>query len=172
MQKISKIVVSFALSVMLMLNYGCATINADGSPLTTEQKIFRCVGSAAAAIAICLALKGKKEECLLAGGATCAIWLAYNNHKDKERIAAARQRALDSGVVQEEEWRGDDGKMRKVRVTPGAEFQLQNARASGILCRPTTVEASVAGMDGIASSQETICRSPDGRWMPQSQLEA
>lgn len=147
---------------------GCATTNADGSALTAEQKMVRCAGQATAVFGICHLAKVEPELCVMAALGTCAVWWAFSNEQDKRRMAAARQRALDSGVSTVDEWRGNDGKLRKVSISVGDELPLPDARETGVVCRSVNIMATLGSSSAV--NHEEHCRTPDGRWMPRAQM--
>jgi|GEM_PF-4723753 len=168
MHQLVKLFIACIVSLSLFFSVGCATTNAGGSAFTSEQVMLRCVGSGALAYGVCLALKGDEKRCLAAAVGGCAVWLAYNNARDKERLAALRQRTLEQGVAQQDEWNGDDGNLRKASFTPGADFPLASARESGVVCRPLKEDLSASA--GTVSNNSVYCRNRDGTWVPQSSV--
>lgn len=156
------------LSVLILHASGCATTRSDGSPLTAEQKAVRCLAQSAVVFGLCRLAKGDPRICVAAALGTCAVWLAFANAEDKRRMAEARQRALDSGTSAVDEWRGNDGQLRKVSVSVGDELPLPDARETGVVCRNVNVTATLGSSS--ATNQEEHCRTPDGRWMPRAQM--
>lgn len=146
---------------------GCAT---TGGPLTTQQKIRNCAGMVVGG-ALLGNLIGKDSEATAAGaalgGAACGVWLAFESAKDQQRLEDARNLALQTGQTQEDQWQGDDGQQRTVKVELGAESGLL---ASGVVCRP--VMTTVGARGGSASHSEEWCRLPDGTYQPRSALTA
>ncbi len=143
---------------------GCAT---NGQPLSTEQKIGRCVGGILLTTALCRLAGDQKlaKQCAVASIAACAVWLVYNNAQDKKRIANARQRALETGQAQQDEWRNDgDGRMRKVSVSLRPDQMLNNGQP----CRTVDIEAASEGTEGLGKHTETYCRTSEGNWAPQA----
>lgn len=146
---------------------GCAT---TGGPLTTQQKIRNCAGMVVGG-ALLGNLIGKDSEATAAGaalgGAACGVWLAFESAKDQQRLEDARNLALQTGQTQEDQWQGDDGQQRTVKVELGAESGLL---ASGVVCRP--VMTTVGARGGSASHSEEWCRLPDGTYQPRSAVTA
>lgn len=146
---------------------GCAT---TGGPLTTQQKIRNCAGMLVGG-ALLGNLIGKDSEATAAGaalgGAACGVWLAFESARDQQRLEDARNMALQTGQTQEDQWQGDDGQQRAVKVELGAESELL---ASGVVCRP--VMTTVGARGGSASHSEEWCRLPDGSYQPRSAVMA
>ena len=152
--------------VFALLVASCAT----NQPLTTEQKILGCVGvvGLGAAIGAALAGDGSKNKGAArgagVGAAACAVWLAFENEKDKKRIAETRIKALDSGVRQSASYVGDDGKARSVSVTPGETQSVATTSGEVVVCRSMRTELSLENQnDGL---EEEWCRMSDGSYQP------
>lgn len=147
---------------------GCAT--TGNRPLTANQKIASCVGMVVGG-ALLGNLIGKDSNATIkgaaVGGATCAVWLAFNNAADKRRMEEARQRALISGEMQEDHWQNDSGESRMVKVELGSEAATQ---MPGVICRPVRTVVGAGGQ--TASMDEEWCRLPDGSYHPRSEVMA
>lgn len=143
---------------------GCAT---NGQPLTTEQKIGRCVGGVIGLTIACRLIGDQKlaKQCAVAALATCAVWLVYNNAQDKKRIADAQQRALETGQAQQDQWVNDgDGNARAVTVS----LRPDQIGTGGQLCRTMDIEATAVGTEGVGKNTVTSCRTPEGDWVVQT----
>lgn len=162
---------------------GCATMGSN-APLTTEQKIAGCVATIAVG-ALAGAIIGNNTGSgdagrgaawgAAAGGAACAVWLAFENEKDKRRMAEAQLAALQNNQSYTDTWTGDDGRARTVTVVPSSETAYVPASAAGSaaaapadaaaapkICRPMTTTATV---DGQSQTMEEIwCRDASGNY--------
>lgn len=158
---------------------GCATMNSS-TPLTTEQKIAGCVATIAAG-ALIGAVVGNNTGSgnagrgaawgAAAGGAACAVWLAFENEKDKRRLAEAQLAALQQNQTYTDSWVGDDKRARTVTVVPSSETAyVPAAAASGEaasaptpkICRPTATTVTVEGQS--QTMEEIWCRTDSGDW--------
>ena len=164
--KILAIVVAMAVAVT-----GCATVGPGGGPLTSDQKIANCAGMILGGAVIAKLLGKAPGTGAAVGAAGCAVWLAFNNKRDKERIDAARLSALEAGTTRQDNWRGDDGKMRTVKVSAGTKTPMLTAKETGVYCRQTNTEVKAEGV-GADSMQGVWCRKSDGAWVPQNQILA
>lgn len=168
-----KLISAVALSLMVIAT-GCATTGgARDRPLTTGQKIGGCVAQMAILEVIGQAAGAKKGTGAAVGAATCAAWLFFENKKDKQRIAEAEQKALETGQPQTVQWRGDDNKMRNVQVSFNDPVSSTN-QSSGNYCRTMNTQVSVEGQTGSNSAIMCRVQGADGsaRWVPQGQVAA
>ncbi|GAA4802768.1 hypothetical protein [Lysobacter hankyongensis] len=168
------ITLSFALmAVAATALTACATMPNDRRPLTSEQKIIRCVAMVAGGAALAKALGGDARDGALVGAASCGVWLLFNNKRDKKYIADASLNAMKTGQPQRAEWRGDDGRGRAVNVTfdgtmqPSASYK--SAKDTGIYCRTLNVQVQADG-SRADTSQDVWCRTADGNFVPRNQL--
>lgn len=153
---------------------GCVTTGARSDrPLSTQQKIGRCVALVAGG-AILGNLVGKDSEATAVGaavgGAACGVWLAFNNAADKQRLAQAQQRALQTGLAQQESWSDDTGKAKSLNVRVGDEVNLQSGSGTALVCR--SVNTTLAAGGSSAENSEQWCRTSDGSYRPRSELMA
>jgi len=167
-------------------------------PLTVEQKIGSCVDMIGAGAALGGSLgnnapyrgtsmydggavlggnlgndtgSGGAGDSLLAGevaGGGCAVWLAFQNAADRERMLAAQRSAVATGMPQRESWVGTDGRDRMVTIA-AMEPQTVNYDAADDqevtrTCRWVNTTASVAGTDDTLS--EVWCRGENNEWAP------
>ena len=166
-----KIALTAADAAALALTSGCATTGGTrNKPLTTGQKIAGCVAQIALLEVIGRAAGANDGVGAAVGAATCAARLYYENEKDKQRIAEAEARALETGQPQTVEWRGDDNQVRNVRVSFSDSPQSPQATASGNYCRTMNTDVSVAGRSGSNSTVMCRVQAPDGtvRWVADS----
>lgn len=152
---------------------GCAT-TGSGEPRTVEQKIAACVGIVLAGAALGAiignntgsgdAQRGAGRGALVGVG-VCAIWWAFNNQRDRERIAQMQMAAASTGQPQSQRWIDPEGRERQVFVAPSTATEMlvpNNGAPERRLCRQLNTTASVAGASDAMS--ETTCRNPDGSW--------
>lgn len=165
---------------------GCAT-TGSGAPLTTEQKIAGCVATIAVG-ALAGAIIGNNTGSgdagrgaawgAAAGGAACAVWLAFENEKDKRRMAEAQLAALQANESYTDTWTGEDGRARTVTVVPSSETAYVPASAANSaaaapsdaaapaaatkICRPMTTTATVDGQS--QTIEEIWCRDASGNY--------
>jgi|JI81BgreenRNA_FD_contig_31_6171511_length_1568_multi_4_in_0_out_0_2 hypothetical protein len=166
-----KIVLTTAVAAALALTTGCATTGGSRSkPLTTGQKIAGCVAQIALLEVIGRAAGANDGVGAAVGAATCAAWLYFENEKDKQRIAEAEARALETGQPQTVEWRGDDNQVRNVRVSFSDAPPSPQATTTGNYCRTMNTDVSVAGRAGSNSTVMCRVQAPDGtvRWVADS----
>jgi len=176
--KIKKIVISATLAVALPL-VGCAT---TGQPLSVERKVAGCLATTAiaAGLGALIAGKGDRTEGALIGGAigagACAVWLAFENEKDKERLRQVRLQAAQEGKEVNQTWTGDDGRVRTVRSIPSAEQEYVLASASAAptaqperkICKSIANTATVSGQS--QSVTEVWCRDSLGNWAASTEV--
>jgi hypothetical protein len=155
---------------------GCAT---NGRPLSTTQRI---VGCAAAMIGggILGALIGSQVDGrrgggsgtgaalgVALGGAACAVWLAFENEKDKRRLAEAQLSAARTGRAVSDSWTGDDGRLRSVSVVPSTQMQAMAPRRAALgesrLCRAVATTPTVDARSA-APMTSYFCRDANGNW--------
>lgn len=152
---------------------GCATGSSD-QPRTVQQKIAACVGMALVGGLIGAAIanntgNGNADRGVapgvVAGLGVCAVWLAFENRRDRERIAQMHNAAAMTGQPQSQSWIGPDGRQRQVNVTPSTTTEMivpQNGVQERRICRQLNTTASVdKSSDNMA---EWTCRGPDGNW--------
>jgi hypothetical protein len=183
--KLGMTLTSAAMAVTMTLG-GCATTGSN-VPLTTEQKIAGCIATVAAG-ALLGAVIGNNTGSgdsgsgaawgAAAGGAACAVWLAFENEKDKRRLAEAQLAAINSNTTYTDTWTGDDGRPRTVTVVPSSETAYvpapssSSAEAAQTTVRPTpcrlvTTTAAVEGQ--VQQIEEVWCRTPDNRYEKSTQ---
>jgi len=146
----------------------CAT-TGSGEPLTVEQKIARCAGMVlVGALVGTLAGGDDRRNAAIGaglGGAACAVWLAFENQRDRERIAQMQLAAASTGQTQAQRWIGEGQDTRQRDVTVAASTQtemvLPGAQERRI-CRTLNTTASVDGRSD--SMSEVWCRGSDGNW--------
>lgn len=152
---------------------GCSTSGQRREPLTFEQKISRCALMVLGGAVLAKSLGHDARSGALLGTASCGVWLMFNNKRDKERIAEASIMAMKTGQPQRAEWRGDDGRMRAVKVSfvdsQENTAPVQSARDTGVFCRTMNVQVEAIGV-GSDASQTVWCRTPDGSYLPKGQL--
>lgn len=160
------------LAVIACASSGCAVDTANRKPLTTDQMIKRCVAGTLVAGLLCAAAKGGRAGAICAGvvAGACGIWMAYNNKKDKERIAAAKLRALQEQSVVEDSWQGDDGRVRRISVSTRELPPDTGALSTHQVCRMLDFSGTIDGQAGTANHSEEVCRAPDGRWLTKADL--
>lgn len=156
---------------------GCQTTE----PLTIQQKVAGCgamIGGGALLGAIAgnnlgdgNAGQGMALGAAL-GGASCAIWLAFENEKDKRRLVEAQLVAASQGQTYTDSWTGDDGKARSVTVVPSNETSMVPASAQAststpMICRRLNTTATFDGRS--EQMQEVSCRDADGNWSKMDQ---
>lgn len=174
--KLGMALTSVAMAATLTVS-GCATMNSN-TPLTTEQKIAGCVATIAAG-ALIGAVVGNNTGSgdagrgaawgAAAGGAACAVWLAFENEKDKRRMAEAQLAAIQQNQTYTDTWIGDDNRPRTVTVVPSSETSYVPAAAPSEtgapaprICRPVSTTATVAG--NSETMEEIWCRNDAGDW--------
>lgn len=167
-----------ALSVTMVIS-ACAT-TGSGAPLTAQQRIVRC-GAIVAGGALLGGVVGNNvgdgnagSGALIGaalGGGACAVWLAFENEKDKRRLMEAQLMAARQGEAVTDSWTGDDGRVRTVTIAPSTETQmvLANTReadgpAVARICRPMNTTVAVGGQS--QSMSEVYCRTDEGDWEP------
>lgn len=163
-----KSTVAAVIAASLAVASGCASTGGTRDrPLTTGQKIAGCVAQIALLEVIGRAAGANDGVGAAVGAATCAAWLYFENEKDKQRIAEAEARALETGETQTVQWRGDDNQVRNVRVSFS---DAAPAPATGNYCRTMNTDVSVAGRSGSNSSVMCRVQAPDGtvRWVAES----
>jgi surface antigen len=104
----------------------------------------------------------------LAGAGFCGVMLSVANEKDRQHIAEAQQRALETGIQQRESYTGDDGKVRTIQVsTEAVEASNSGFADAGSLtqCRKRYTDIEVQGIGNPAQVNEVICRKPDGSYV-------
>ena len=167
-----------AMPLSAMALSGCAMA---GKPLTPGQRIAGCVGAVVGGTilgAIIGGAVGKKGDGSAGRGAAigaaagtglCAVWLAFNNERDKRLIAEAQLRAAESGQPVRRSWTGDDGRMRSVSVVPSTETQMmvprKSAKEAPRVCRPMSTTPSLAGQSAEALPV-VYCRDANGDYAP------
>jgi surface antigen len=178
--KLGMALTSAAMAVTLTLG-GCATMNSD-VPLTTEQKIAGCIATVAIG-ALAGAVIGNNTGSgdagsgaawgAAAGGAACAVWLAFENEKDKRRLAEAQLAAINSNTTYTDTWTGEDGRARTVTVVPSSETAYVPApsnkapaatevAAAPKICRSVATTATVNGQ--AQTMDEIWCRDEAGNF--------
>ena len=180
--KLGMALTSAAMAVTLTLG-GCATTGSN-APLTTEQKIAGCIATVAAG-ALLGAVIGNNTGSgdagsgaawgAAAGGAACAVWLAFENEKDKRRLAEAQLAAINSNTTYTDSWTGDDGRARTVTVVPSSETAYVPAPSTKApeatemaaaptprICRSVATTATVAGQS--QQIDEIWCRDESGNF--------
>ena len=170
-----KLVVVSALVAVSVVLGGCASTGLTAA-WSTEEKIVACVATAAAGGAIGMFL-GKAtgsddaERDLAVGaavgGAACGVWLAFENERDKRRMAEAQLAAVQREQTYTDSWDGDDGRKRSVTVTPSSETAYVRAKDSGAtpkpqICRAVTTDATVENK--TSRMEEVWCRNEVGDW--------
>lgn len=183
--KLGMALTSAAMAVTMTLG-GCATTGSN-APLTTEQKIAGCIATVAAG-ALLGAVIGNNTGSgdagsgaawgAAAGGAACAVWLAFENEKDKRRLAEAQLAAINSNMTYTDTWTGDDGRARSVTVVPSSETAYVPAPSSrspeatqaAVTPTPCRLVETTATVDGQAQQIEEVwCRTPDNRYEKSTQ---
>lgn len=163
--------VSMAISAVMAASLalsGCAT-TGSGEPTTVEQRIARCAGLVlAGAVLGTLAGGDDRRNAAIGaaiGGATCAVWWAMDNQRDRERIAQMRLAAATTGEPQQDHWigEGQDRRERNVAVaaSPSQEMVVPGAQETR-LCRTLNTTATIQGQSNAMS--EVWCRGSDGTW--------
>lgn len=167
LKKAAALAVAACLSVT-----ACATTNRDGTPLTVEQRISRCVGMVAVG-AVLGAVIGNNTGSgdagagaaigAAAGLGTCAVWLAFQSEQDQARIRELQYSAAQTGQTQTSSWMGPDARARTVTVVPSTETNIQGASGAQV-CRAMNTRAEVAGRADALN--QVWCRQPDGTYAP------
>lgn len=158
---------------------GCAT---NGRPLTANQRIAGCtaamIGGGLIGALIGSQVDGRRGGGtgtgaaigVALGGAACAVWLAFENEKDRRRLAEAQLAAARTGRPVADSWTGDDGRLRAVSVVPSTQMQTMISRRAGEaggrrICRSVAMTPSV---DNQAAAPLTsfVCRDSAGNWAP------
>lgn len=158
---------------------GCAT---NGRPLTANQRIAGCtvamIGGGLIGALIGSQVDGRRGGGsgrgaaigVALGGAACAIWLAFENEKDRRRLAEAQLTAARTGQPVADSWTGDDGRVRSVSVVPSTQMQTMISRRSGEaggrrVCRSVATTPSVDNQSA-APLTSLVCRDAAGNWSP------
>jgi hypothetical protein len=159
---------------------GCAT---NGRPLTTNQRIAGCtaamIGGGLLGALIGSQVDGRRGGGtgtgaaigVALGGAACAVWLAFENEKDRRRLAEAQLTAARTGQPVDESWTGEDGRLRSVSVVPSTQMQsMVPARRSGAgaaqrICRTLSTTPAVDNQS-TAPLTSYYCRDEAGNWAP------
>lgn len=150
-------------------------------PMTIQQKVAGCTamvggGALLGAIAGNNMGDGNARQGMAIGaaigGASCAIWLAFENEKDKRRLVEAQLAAASQGQTYTDSWTGDDGKVRSVTVVPSNETSMVPASAPAdaatpMICRRLNTTATFDGRS--EQMQEVSCRDADGNWSKMDQ---
>src|SRR5262249_54058153 len=108
----------------------------------------------------------------LAGAGACAVWLGFQNQKDKEYMQRVQQRAASSGARVGDTWTGPDGHQRTVVATPSMPTPMRPTNAQTVaptpqVCMRMNTKASV---DGSADQLDEVwCRDDKGNWGPATQ---
>jgi hypothetical protein len=161
---------------------GCAT---NGQPLTPNQRIARCtaamIGGGILGALIGSQVDGRRGGGtgtgaaigVAVGGAACAVWLAFEDEKDRRRLAEAQLAAARSGQPVNDSWTGDDGRVRAVSVVPSTQMQtMVTARAGEAggrrLCRQLATTPSVNNQSAEPMTSYA-CRDASGNWAPADQ---
>lgn len=162
-----------AIAAVSMTATGCATTSG---PLTAQQKVTRCIAMVGAGAVLGGIIgnnvgSGNAGDGMLAGaalgGGACAVWLAFQNEADRERMVATQRTAAASGLPQRQSWTGADGRERMVSVAttePQPVVLNQESPGSPQICRRVTTTASVGGASDNVS--EVWCRGENNEWAP------
>ena len=167
---------------------GCAM---NGPVLTTNQRIARC-GATVLGTTLLGALIGGAVDGRRGGGAgrgavigagvgvgICAVWLAFENERDKRRLVQAQLSAAQTGRSVNDTWTGEDGQVRTVVAVPSTQTQMvpRNAprgqtQPEPQLCRQVTITPSVNGQSADPFTT-VVCRDSQGNYTPaQSEMVA
>lgn len=179
------VIVSLALASTSLS--GCAT---NGRPLTANQRIAGCaaamIGGGLLGALIGSQVDGRRGGGtgtgaaigIAVGGAACAIWLAFENEKDRRRLAEAQLAAARSGRPVEDSWTGDDGRLRSVSVVPSTQMQTMipargaargsdrsGAVVESRVCREVATTPTV-DYQSASPLNSVFCRDAAGNWAP------
>lgn len=88
--------------------------------------------------------------------------LAVANERDKQRIAALQEAALQAGKNRTETYVGDDGRRRTI----AARVQDVSAKTEtgAIKCRRLHTDITVEGSGSTTVAPQYTCQGPDGSW--------
>lgn len=151
----------------------CATTNSDGTPLTVNQRIGRCVAMVAVGAVLGAVIGnnsggGNAGQGAAIGGAVglgaCAVWLAFQSEQDQARIQQLQMQAAQSGQPSYGAWRSSTNQPLAATVTPSTETSVTAQNGETRLCRTLNTRAEAGGRAEAMS--EVWCRQADGTYAP------
>lgn len=149
----------------------CASVDGNRRPLTSNEKIARCVGMVIGGALLGKLIGGDRNGAQAGaaiGGATCVAWLAFNNEADKRRVAETERAALVSGTSQRDTWTDPSGQAKQVTVSLAPETQLQTTNGTPVLCR--YVRTTVVAGENVGENEVEYCRNADGEYRPRAEV--
>lgn len=169
--KAGKVLAMFVAGCLALAS--CATTNSDGTPLTVNQRIGRCVGMVAVGAVVGAVVgnnvgSGNAGQGAAIGGVlglgACAVWLAFQAEQDQARIQQLQAEAARSGQPQYSSWRSATNLPLAATVTPSTETSVAAQGGEPRLCRTLNTQAEAGGRTETIS--EVWCRQPDGSYAP------
>ena len=174
--------VSIGLCLALMLS-ACGEGISTNSPsrkmskTSTEMQkaIGGCIASVAFGAILGKAITGENEGAAIGaaiGGANCLVLVHVANEKDKARIAAEEQRAIQTNKSRTKRIKTESGKVAVVNTkvskaqVPPSFAPAQKATSSNVkTCRVAQQEVVIDGNSAKTGSQ-IWCRVGSGDWQP------